>query len=75
MVLTQKQTHRSTEQNKEPRNKFMIIWPINLRQRRGEYKIGKKTISSINSVGKTGQQKTETASPSYTIHKNKLKMN
>ena len=30
MALTQKQTHKSMEQNIEPRNKPMFIWSINL---------------------------------------------
>jgi len=30
MVLPQKQTPRSTEQNRKPRNKPTIIWPVNL---------------------------------------------
>ena len=34
MVLAQKQTHRSMEQNREPRNKHMHLWSINLWQRR-----------------------------------------
>ena len=31
-VLTQKQTHRSLEQNREPRNKPIYLWSINLHQ-------------------------------------------
>ena len=34
MVLEQKQTHRSVEQNREPRNKPTHLWSINLQQRR-----------------------------------------
>jgi len=41
------------EQNKEPRNKLMQICFIYLRQRSQEY--GKKTVSSIDAVVKTGQ--------------------
>ena len=37
MALAQKWTHRSTDQNKEPRNKSMHPWSINLQQRRQEY--------------------------------------
>ena len=37
MVLAQKQTYQSTEQNGEPRNKPTYLWPINLQQRRKEY--------------------------------------
>ena len=41
MVLAQKQTHRSVEQNRPPRNGQCIIWAINLQQRRQEYTMGK----------------------------------
>ena len=34
MVLAQKQTHRSMEQNRKPRNKPTHLWSINLWQRR-----------------------------------------
>ena len=37
-----KQTHRSMEQNKEPRNKSLHIKSINLRQRKQSYNMGKK---------------------------------
>ena len=30
MVLAEKQSHRSTEQNREPRNEVTLIWAINL---------------------------------------------
>ena len=30
MVLAQKQTHRSMEQNREPRNGPRVLWPMNL---------------------------------------------
>ena len=30
MVLAQKQTHRSMEQNRDPRNKPTYLWSINL---------------------------------------------
>ena len=36
-----KQTHRSTEQHTEPRNKPTHIWSINLWQRNQEYTMGK----------------------------------
>ena len=32
-------THRSMEQNREPRNKPMSLWPINVRQRGQEHEI------------------------------------
>ena len=39
MVLAQKQTHRSVEQNIESRNKLTHLWSINLPQRMQEYTI------------------------------------
>ena len=42
MVLGQKQTHRSMEQDKEPRNKPTHLWSINLEQKRKEYVVDKK---------------------------------
>ena len=48
------QTHRSMEQNKNPRNKPTYQWPISLQQRRQEYTM-EKTISSTSGAGKTGQ--------------------
>ena len=42
VVLAQKQTHRSIEQNRKSRNKPTIIWSINCQQRRKEYIIGGK---------------------------------
>ena len=52
MMLAQKQTHRSMEQNREPRNKPTYLQSINLQQRMQEY--GQKTVSS-SGVGKAGQ--------------------
>ena len=37
MVLAQKQTHRSTKQNKEPRNKPIHLQSVGLQHRRQEY--------------------------------------
>ena len=52
MVLAQKQTHRSMEQNREPRNK-----PTQLQSMTKEARIDnrEKTVSSISGAGKTGQ--------------------
>ena len=64
------------EQNREPRNKPKSLWSINIRQRRQQHKMGQKqpyqqmVLGDLDSYG----QKNETRSPSYTIHKNKLKM-
>ena len=45
MVLAQKQTYGSMEQNREPRNKPTHLWSINLQQRRQEYTMGKSLFS------------------------------
>ena len=52
------------------------MWSANLQQSRKECPMEKKTVSSANGAGKTGQhmQKNETGPLSYTTHKNKLKM-
>ena len=54
MVLAQKQTHRSMEQNREPRNGPSTLWSTNIWQS-SRLSIGKRTVSSINGAGKTGQ--------------------
>ena len=46
MVLVQKQTHRSMDQNRKPRKEPTTIWPTNLTQSRKEYSVEKKTVSS-----------------------------
>ena len=55
MVLAQKQTHISMEQNREARNKPMLDWLMNLLERKTEYIVGGRTVSSINGVEETGQ--------------------
>ena len=47
MVPAQKQTHRSMEQNRDPRNKLRLMWSISLWQRSQLYTVGK-----TNGVGK-----------------------
>ena len=42
MILPQKQTYGSMEQNREPRNKPTHLWSINLQQRRQEYSMEKR---------------------------------
>ena len=44
MVLAQKQTHRSMEHNREPRNKPSHLWSIKLQQRRQGYKWRKDSL-------------------------------
>ena len=59
VVLTQKQTHRSMEQNREPRNGPSPPWSTNIQQSRKDYPLEKGQISSINSAGKIGQPRAE----------------
>ena len=54
MALAQKYTYRSMEQERESRNKPTYLWSINLQQRRQEYIMKKKTVSSISGAGETG---------------------
>ena len=42
MVWAQKQTYRSMEQDRKPRNKPKHLWSINLQQRRQEYTMEKR---------------------------------
>ena len=42
MVMAQKQTHRSMEQNRELRNKPMHLWSTNRQQRRQKYTMEKR---------------------------------
>ena len=41
MVLAQKQTHRSIEQNREPRNGPPTLWSANIRQSKKDYPLEK----------------------------------
>ena len=41
VVLAQKQTHRSMEQNREPRNGPSILWSTNIRQNRKDHPLEK----------------------------------
>ena len=42
MVLAQKQTYRSMEQTREPKNKPTHRWSINLKQKRKVYTMAKR---------------------------------
>ena len=56
MVVAEKQKYRAMEQNRKPRNKPMHLWvPFFLTKEAGIYNWA-KIASSINGVGKTGQQ-------------------
>ena len=59
MVLAQKQTLRSMEQNREPRNEPTNVWPTNLLTKQERVANGKKTVSLANGARKTGQQHAE----------------
>ena len=52
MVLAQKQTHSSMEQNREPRNKPTYLWSMTKEARIYN---GEKTVSSISGAVKIGQ--------------------
>ena len=54
MVLAQKQTHRSMEQDREPRNKPTHLWPNDKSMtKKTIIQSGEKTVSSISGAGKT----------------------
>ena len=42
VILALKKIHKSMEQNREPRNKSIHVWSINLWQRSQEYTMGKE---------------------------------
>jgi len=65
------------EQNRKPRSKPMLLWSVNVRQKRQEYTTGKRQSLQQMVLGKLDSYvpKNETGSKlSYTIYKNKLKM-
>ena len=64
------------EQNREPRNKLKALQSINICQRRQEHKMQQKQPLQQMVLGDLDSyvQKNETRSPTYTIHKNKFKV-
>ena len=76
MVLAQKHKYRPMEQDRKPRNKPIHLWVPYFLQRRKEYTMGKRQVSSKNGAGKTGQLhvKNQIRTLPNTIHKDKLKM-
>ena len=64
------------EQNGEPRNKPKSLRLINIWQRRKEHKLQQKLPLQQMVLGDLDSyvQKNETWSPTYTIHKNKFKV-
>ena len=64
------------EENREPGKGPTNVWPINLRQNRKEYPMKKRQSLQQTVLGKLDGNihKNEPGPFSYTIHKNKLKM-
>ena len=64
------------EKNREPRNKLKSLQSINIRQRRQKHKMEQKQPLQQMFLGDLDSymQKNETQSPTYTIHKNKFKV-
>ena len=62
MVLAQKQTHRSMEQNRKPRSEHTTRWSVNLSQSRKEYPMEKRQSSQQMVLGKlhSNMKKNET---------------
>ena len=58
MVLAQKQTHRSMEQNREPKMDPQLYGQL-IFDKAGKNSNGKRTFSSTNGVGKIGQPHAE----------------
>ena len=76
VVLVPKQIYRPMEQNSKPKNKPRHLWSINLRQRRQEYKMGKRQSFQQVVSGKLDIHVliNETRTHPHTMQKNKLKM-
>ena len=76
LVLVQKQTYGSMEQNKEPRSSPTHLQSINLQQRRQVYTIGKRLSLQQVTFRKLDSHMyiDEVRIHPHTIHKNKLKM-
>ena len=76
LVVASEQTHGPMKQNREPRNKPKSLKSINIWQRGQQckmeqwYPIQQMVLGDLDSY----QQKNETRSPTYTIHKNKFKV-
>ena len=77
MVPAQKQTHRSMEQNRDPRNGLSTLWSTYPWQSRKEFPMEKRQSLQQMVLGKldSHMQKNETGPFPYTIQKDKLKMN
>ena len=75
MLLAQKQTHRSMEQNRWLRNESILIRSINLQQRIQEYTVGNRQPLQYMVLGKLDSymQKNKVGLLAHTIYSNKLK--
>ena len=64
------------EQNRDPRNGPSTLWSTNLRQSRKQQPVEKRQSLQQMVLGKLDghMQKNETGPFSYTIHKNRLKL-
>ena len=76
VVIAQKQTYGSVEQNRGPRSKSTHLWSINLKQRRQEYTMEKRQTPQQMVLGKMDSymSKNEIRTFFNIIYKNKLKM-
>ena len=73
VLYLHKKTHRSIEQNRKPRNGTTTIWSTNLRQSRKEYPVEERQQIVLGKLD-SDMQKNEPGPLSYTIYKNKFKM-
>ena len=70
-----KNRYRSMGETKDPGNKCMLIWSINLQERSQEYTVEKRqSLQQILLGIKTDMEKNETGPLCYTIFTNKLKI-
>ena len=74
--MAQEQAHRSMEQNREHRNKPKSPWSIHIGQSGEKHKMEVKGPLQQMVLGELGsyRQKNEIQPPTYTIHKNKFKV-
>ena len=74
MKLAQKQTHRSTKQNKDSRSKPTFIWVINMKKEE-KYEM-RKRWSQIKGIGKVEQLPSKESNWTMKSHhpQNKFKM-
>ena len=71
--LAQKKTHGSMEQNREPRNGPISVWPTNIWQIKKEYPMEKKQTLQQIVLGKLDGSVQKKLDNFFTIHKNKFK--